>query len=258
MTFLRVLYTEAFKLRRTTALRMVVLGPAIVVLLTLFLTSQAPFSTVRRAGIRNDWLGLAQFQFLFWTLLMMPLLITVESALIASVDHANNQWKSLLARPVPRWTFYIAKLIILVFLMVSSTLILVFGILMDGALLPHIQAQLTFGPPIPWRKIFFETGTIAALGFSALAIQHWISMRWRAFSAAVGSGALATVIGYFAAVATSQQNGSWLQYFPWTLPATQVLAITAPNIETPLLVSIGFGAVVSVVGCVDFCRREIQ
>jgi lantibiotic transport system permease protein len=258
MNFLRVLYTESLKLRRTTALKMAVLGPAVVVLLALFLASQAPFSTVRRSGVRDDWLGLAQFHFLFWTLLMMPLLITLETALLAGVDHANNQWKSLFARPVPRWTFYIAKLILVVFLIGSSTLLLVPGILMDGAVLPHIQGQLTFKLPFPWRDIFSEAGTIVSLSFLALAIQHWISLRWRAFSVAVGSGAFATVVGYFAAVATSQQNGSWMQYFPWTLPTTQVLARTQPGVETQLLASVGFGIVVSVIGCVDFCRRDVQ
>jgi hypothetical protein len=163
-----------------------------------------------------------------------------------------------LCAPCARWTFYVAKLILVVLLIGSGTLLLMLGILLDGAVLPHFQGQLTFKPPFPWRDIFSEAGTIVSLAFLALAIQHWISLRWRAFSVAVGSGAFATVMGYFAAVATSQQNGSWMQYFPWTLPATQVLARTQPSIETPLLASVGFGIAVSVIGCVDFCRRDVQ
>ena len=36
----------------------------------------------------------------------------VAAALISGLDHAENQWKNLFARPVPRWTFYFAKLMI--------------------------------------------------------------------------------------------------------------------------------------------------
>jgi hypothetical protein len=44
-----------------------------------------------------------------WATLMMPLFITIETALIAGLEHSENQWKNLLAFPIPRWTIYIAN-----------------------------------------------------------------------------------------------------------------------------------------------------
>jgi hypothetical protein len=44
MTIVRVLHAESLKMKRTIALKMVVAAPATVVLLILFLVSQAPFS----------------------------------------------------------------------------------------------------------------------------------------------------------------------------------------------------------------------
>src|SRR5205809_6202072 len=72
---------------------------------------------------------------------MMPLYITLETALIAGLDRSENQWKSLLARPVPRWTLYVAKLIVIVAMTAASTLALPCGILMAGAILPRLQPQ---------------------------------------------------------------------------------------------------------------------
>ena len=36
----------------------------------------------------------------------------IETALIAGLDHSENQWKNILALPVPRWTIYIGKLLV--------------------------------------------------------------------------------------------------------------------------------------------------
>ena len=91
----RVFRTELLKVKRTVALRLAVLTPLIVVLLMLFIASQMPLTMLRRRGIENDWVALARMNFVFWGLLMLPLYITVESSLIAGIDHAESQWISI-------------------------------------------------------------------------------------------------------------------------------------------------------------------
>jgi hypothetical protein len=255
MTLLRVLHAEMLKMKRTIALKMVVLCPAVIVLLMFFVSSQAPFSTLNRNGISNEWTTLARSNLRFWAFLMMPLYIALQTALLAGLDHSENQWKSLLARPVPRWTFYVAKLLVAVAMTAASTLTLLCGIVIAGSILPRVQSQLVFGFPIPWAAIFRDGSQIAGLGFLALTIQHWVSLRWRSFSVAVGAGIMATVVGIFA-VAAGQQVGGWPQYFPWSLPML-VLARQPHDIGAILLISGALGLVVAGVGCVDFCRREV-
>jgi len=193
---------------------------------------------------------------MFWALLMMPLFITLETALIAGLDHSGSQWKSLLARPVPRWTLYVAKLVVVMAMTAASTAALLWGVLMDGAILPRLQSQFAFGFPIPWAAMLREGTQVAGLAFLALAIQHWVSLRWQSFSVAIGAGIVATVAGYFAVVAT-RQSGDWPQYFPWALPML-VLARKPQNIEAALWISGAMGLVVAAAGCWDFCRREVQ
>src|SRR5438067_4380208 len=77
MMLLRVLHAELLKMKRTIALKMVVIAPAVVVLLVLFLASQAPFSTLNRNGLGNKWLVLATLNLRVWAALMMPLFITL-------------------------------------------------------------------------------------------------------------------------------------------------------------------------------------
>ena len=80
MTLLRVLYAESLKIKRTIALKMVLLAPAAVVLLVFLMAASAPFSTIKRGGTGREWAGLTQLAYLFWAGLMMPLYIALEAA----------------------------------------------------------------------------------------------------------------------------------------------------------------------------------
>ena len=256
MTLWRVLYAEVLKMKRTIALKMVVLAPAAVVLLVFVMAANAPFSTIRRGGTGREWAGLTQLTFLFWAALMMPLYIALEAALVAGLDHAENQWKSLLARPVPRWTWYWAKLIVVVGMLGASTMVLLCGILIAGAILPRLQPELAFGFPVPWASMFRQGTQVAGLAFLSITIQHWVSLRWRSFSVATGVGIVAMVVGYVASMATFR-TPDWPQYFPWSLPML-VLSRHPWDVEGALWLSIAIGLVVAGTGCFDFCRREVS
>lgn len=251
----RVMRAERLKLKRTFALKMAVLAPVVVTLLLLFITSQAPFSMLRRGNSGNEWTALARVTFFFWGLLMLPLYITIQATLVAGVDHAENQWKALLARPVPRWTYYVAKLVLVMALVLFGTLVLVAGIVGTGVILPHLQTEVKFASPVP-AAIFREAAQITGLMFLALTIQHWVSMRYRSFAVAGGFGVVAMVTGY-AMVPASQPIGGPTQYFPWALPM-MVLATWHPNVDAALWASAAGGCLVTVLGCLEFSRRDLQ
>jgi hypothetical protein len=212
--------------------------------------SQAPQST------RNEWPLIEHAALNTWALMMMPLCITLETALVAGLDHSDNQWKSLFARPVPRWTIYVAKLGVVVAMIAASTAILLCGIVLDGAMLPWLRSDLHFGVPVPWGAFLRDCGLVAGLEFLPLTIQHLVSLRSRSFSIAVGFGILATICGGLA-FAMTQQFGGWPQYFPWAIPMLP-LGRQAHDLGAVLWICAGAGLSVSAVGCWDFSRREVS
>lgn len=257
MTFLRVLSTEGLKLRRTIALRMVFIAPIAVALLTLFMASQAPFSTLRRGAAAPDvWRALIRVNLQFWALLMLPLFVTLQAALIAGVDHSGNQWKALFARPIPRWSIYLSKLWILVAMTAASAVILAIAIVLEGRMLHAYDGALGFGAAPPIAALSRQVAQITALAFLLLSVQLWVSLRWRSFSVATGFGVLAIVTS-FAMLLAAGQYGAWPQYFPWSLPML-VLARQPQNIEFAIGVGLVAGTVVTAGGCVDFCRRDVE
>jgi hypothetical protein len=255
MTLLRVLHAEMLKMKRTLALKMVVLAPAMVALLILFAGWQTPFSTLGRSA-GDKWLVLTAVVLRIWASLMLPLYITLETALVAGLDHSENQWKSLLARPAPRWHFYAAKLVVAAAMTAASTVVLVGCILIDGATLARVQTEAVFTWPAPWAAILRQCAQAGGLIFPALAIQHWASLRWRSFSAAVGAGIVATVAGVVAAVAGNSAGG-WIQYFPWALPML-VLSRQPHDLAVVLAAGGAAGLLVTAAGCVEFSRRDVK
>jgi hypothetical protein len=260
MTFLCVLHAESLKMKRTIALAMVVIIPFAIGVLILFEAAQAPFSVLRmRSPGGNQWMVLTNLNLLIWAALMLPLFITLETALMAGLDHAENQWKNLFARPVPRWTFYVAKLLVVVTMTAASTALLLCGVLAAGAILPllPLSIKVQFGFPVPLAEMLRRGAQIAGLAFLMLTIQHWVSLRWRAFSVAIGVGIMATVASILMRAA-SVQSGGWEQYFPWSLPMLVVATPPAQNIGAALWIGGAAGLAVAAAGCWDFCRREVK
>jgi len=249
----KVFLAETLKLKRTIALRMVVVAPAAVVLLVLFLTSNV--TTLLLNQRVELWTALTRFTLIFWSILMMPLYVTLETALVAGIDHSDNQWKVLLSRPVPRWTFYVVKLFTVVLMTGTSTVLLVLGIIANGSILPKIQPDLHFAPAIPWADIITKAAQVASLGFLLLTIQHWVSLRWRSFTVAVAVGIVAMVVGYAMLFTTSQNSPGWAIYCPWSFPML-ALGSRAANLTGLLWINALLGITMSTIGSWEFSRRD--
>jgi lantibiotic transport system permease protein len=255
MTLTRALSAEVLKLKRTIALKMVVLAPVAVVLLTLFMASQASFTTLRPNTETDQWRLLIRVNLQFWGLLMLPLYLTLQTALLAGLDHSENQWKALFARPVPRWTIYVAKLLVVIAMAATSAILLVIGIWLEAAFMKWYDPELHFAFPGPIGTMLLQAASMTGLGFLALVIQHWVSLRWRSFSISVGVGAIAMVAS-FAMLLTAGPYGGWPQYFPWSMPSL-VVARQPQNIAAALWMCGIAGIVAAIAGCIDFCKREV-
>ena len=256
MTLLRVLHAEALKMRRTIAWKMAVLAPGIVVVLAFFAAWQAPFSTINRFGTGQEWAALTRFCMRLWAILMLPLYIVLQSALLAGLDHAGGQWRSILARPLPRWTFYATKLTFVIGLAVAGSALLALGIVFDGAILPHVQREVVFASPIPWGMILRNCAEVFGLAFAGLAMQNWISLRWQSFSVAMAAGIVLLVLGVFAG-AVGQSTDSLLRFVPSALPML-IMARNVANIAAGLRISAVCGVLVTIAAGIDFCRREVS
>ena len=242
----RAVSAEILKLKRTLALAMVVVAPALVLVLQLALylrwDYQLPPDAEAWEWLQNGVLGM-------WGIFMLPLFVTLETALLAGVEHGEKHWKHLFALPVPRWSIYLAKLLVGMGLVAFATLVLVVGIPVVGSMLESFRPQMGFDGPAPWLATFRAAGAMFLASWLIIAFHTWVSIRWAGFVVPLAVGVAATFFTVFAA------NDTLAPYYPWLQPINTmgVLGSTGSAVAKGVL----GGAALGAIGCWEATRRDV-
>jgi len=248
----RALSAETLKLRGTLALWLSLIAPTVVVALFVLQLTFSNMGDGPPDPPDEAWFMFAQGTLIVWTFLMLPLFVTLESALLAGLEHANHQWRHLLALPVPRGVHYLAKQFVLIGLVALAMAVLLVLIALGGWLLGHLQPRLGIAGPPPWELLLPRIGGVFAAALLIIALHTWLAIRWRSFTVAVSIGMVATVAGYL--IGQSDRFGP---LYPWSMPA-QVLADKGERFEFVVIASVLGAVVVTLIGFVDFLRREVE
>ncbi len=244
----RAIHAEQLKLRGTVAVWLSVLTPLTIVMLGTMMAWSMPLMLTSDAH-EGPWQAFINSVLAIWAGMMLPLFVTLEAALLAGLEHSNNQWKHLLALPLPRSAHYVAKLTALLALTSLATLVLCLLISLGGLLITLTPGSPLAGPPA-WEYLFVHALATIVAGLPMIAVQMFIAIRWRSFSVTMMSGITGTLVAML-----TPKGGSFSEYFPWALPATAVLGDPAQR-SFVLIEGITAFLVVAILGIWDFSRRE--
>jgi hypothetical protein len=240
----RALYAERLKLKRTLAFRMIFVAPLLVATLQFFIA----WNQKRFGPNFNMWEMLPKSGMAVWAVFMLPLLITLETALINGVEHSEKQWKHLFALPISRTSVYIAKFLVAQALALASTVVLSALILLSGLALIRLRPEIPRTGSIPYGWLLKHAVLVWLASWLIVAIHNWISIRWAGFALALGAGVGGT---FFALFAASARLG---KYYPWLLP---VNIFTEGRATTAVWLGAVGGVIAAVIGCVEFVRRDV-
>ncbi len=192
--FGRALSAELLKTKRTLALLMTLLAPAIIAVIqfAMYIQNRAYYLT---HADQNQWLTLNQNSIVFWSLLMLPLFVTLETALLSGLEYGRKNWTLLYTLPVPRWAYYAAKELLSLALIGLSTAIMSGLIVLDGLILQaHRPGLWPARRPHPvGRDVDGLYALLYLSAFLIISIHLWVSSRWPNFVVALGVGIGATV-----------------------------------------------------------------
>ena len=250
VSMIRALGAERLKMKRTLALWLAIIAPAVIVGLQfadVFMRGQYYLTE----GM-NPWPWLARRTLGFWALLMHPLFVALETALLASLEHRNNHWKHLFALPVPRWAIYVAKQITGMALIGLSLVALSAFTVAAGFVLRFIRPGLHFGNDVPWQQILGQSGRIFLASWLIISLHTWVATRFKSFTLALGFGIAMTIIGFMVILA------DWGRFYPWALPliVSDAFGKDAQPIAELMMGSIG-GVIVAVLGGWECIRRDV-
>jgi hypothetical protein len=246
----RALSAEALKLKGTLALWMCLIAPAVVSVLYVLQICASRFPSHATPDPAQAWQMYCQSVLGLWAFLMLPLFVTLEAALLAGLEHADRQWKHLLALPLPRGAHYLAKLLALAALVALAFLSFLVLVPLGGYALMLLKPAFGIAGPPPWEFLLRGLGACYLAALLMMAIQCWVAVRWTSFTVAVSVGMSATVMGFL--IGQSERYGHW---YPWSMPV-QVLAGKGQWLEFVMVAGVLGGLAVGLLGLLDFRRRE--
>jgi lantibiotic transport system permease protein len=203
--------TELMKLRHTSTLWLSALFPVFLLLLAAVVLLDEYAHWRPRPPRPHEWEMATRQWWMLWTGVVTPVFIAVECAGLAAAEHAGKHWKQLYVQPVPRWSFYAAKVAVCALLVAVSFLIFSTG-LCGLATFRMWLLDLRTTLPVPWGLMWWIALRALASCGAAIAIQMWLSIRFAGFGVPVGIGMAATASGIVAA--QLHLTGWW----PWMMP----------------------------------------
>lgn len=248
----RAVSAELLKLRGTLAAWMCLIAPATVVSLYVL---QVSFSKIVPRSSENSaesWYFFTQSILVLWAFLMLPLFVTLQSALLAGLEHGETQWKHLLALPVPRRVHYLAKVLLLTAMVLAAFVVLLLLIPVGGWLLMLLKPAFGLHGMPPWSDLLTSAAASFAASWLIIAVQIWVAIRWRSFTVAVAVGMSATVVGFL--VGQSERFGPW---YPWSLPM-QVYAGHGEHAAFVVCLGVSGGLLATLLGLADYLRRDFN
>ena len=130
---------ELCKLKRTLAPVIALLSPVLPVIMNWGIYRGD-------RGTDLDWQTFIQNSVAIWSLLLMPFIVTIVSALTVHLEQQNGTWRANLILPRHRSRLFFEKFLVLMILVGVSQFTVMAATLAAGHLLPHkLQGSIPIG-----------------------------------------------------------------------------------------------------------------
>lgn len=250
LALVRAFSAELLKMKRSLALWLTLAAPLVItgLQIAVFLDGGDRFLVDEP----DVWITITIQALVYWSLLMQPLFITLETALVAQLDHTGDHWKHLFSLPIPRWTIYTAKQGICAILIAISVAAQFLYTILSGFLFKQLHPGLGFEQPVPLGEMAWIFLLTYLSSWLILSLHTWVAHNWRSFVVASGFGIFMTIAGVMII------NSDYAGYYPWTLSG-----VVIHNIQEglPYLNLVSFSMLAALLiflaGCFLFVRRDV-
>jgi hypothetical protein len=249
---LNVLRTEIIKMKRTLGFWLALLAPLVVAGLE-FLVMWSQGEDMMEFANGQPWLWHMKFTLTLWGLFVLPLFVTLETALLAGWEHNNSTWKLLYTQPIPRWMVVTAKQFSGLILLGVSHIFLGLSVIGSGILLRQIQPELGLDTSVPWFEMLGYSLLIFLISWLIISVHSFVSLNWNSFVVAMAVGIMATMSGVFFI-----RSEEYAPFYPWAMQgliANKLLEDGWPMSQ--LVLGIGGGLLMFVVSNLYLTRRDV-
>lgn len=213
--FLKNLRAEFLKTKRTSAFWIAFLGAGFIpfiLLIAMLAKSKNFMAQMNNPEIGNAWTSFMNNNWQVTAAFLMPMVVICCSSLIAQIEVKNNAWKQVFATPISVTNIFFSK-----FLVVLCMVALYFILFIIFCSLTPLIAN-TFFKGYPFFKTSYDilyqikyATHFFILLLPIMALQFWLSMRFKNFMASIGLGII-LLIGSITAVGMGWDKAYLLPY----------------------------------------------
>jgi hypothetical protein len=202
----------------------------------------------------------------------LPFFLILLVSFTTQIEYKNHGWKQLYSQPVPRFTIFIGKYLMVLTLLVLSV---IFALLILSGLAPIIQL---IRPGLNFTGTSFDFITFYRLfihtilgGIFIMTLQYWLCLRLRGFMAPIISGVFFTIIpiayvmilGIAGLLKKGKEVLKVFEYDPYSYPFSTTFKFAPANsASTPLIPDIlqlhlGIALVILILAAIDNHYRKV-
>lgn len=193
--------------------------------------------------------------------MMLPLYVIILTNLVAYMEHRQEMWVQLYTLPVSRWNIYFSKQIFVLLLFIAAHVLFIIGTLLTGLLFGLIRPDSGLLQSAPDFALIAELSARTVLSIlGLLALQFWVSMRFRHFIIPLTIG----ILGFVTVSILSPQwtHIYWIPYAHPIIYMPEYLGDVAyPHwgwLSVGELLSVLYFVVFTVIGYWDVRRQNVN
>ncbi|MCR8556969.1 ABC transporter permease [Mucilaginibacter sp. BJC16-A38] len=179
---------EFLKAKRTSVTGITLIAALFVPVIDFIICLERPDVMTHRMQ-PGFWLPYLQFVWKNTAAIIVPIYTILITSLIVQVEYRNNTWKQVYASPRRFGDIFFSKLIVIGTLVLSFFLLFsLFFILSGTAVGMANNAYHVSANPIPFTEIIATAARIYLGILPVMAIQYWLSLRFKNFATPLGIG----------------------------------------------------------------------
>jgi len=195
-TYLLNTKAEFLKSKRTAAIWITIIGAAFIPALNFARLVFDPYRLVPAAK-DNPWGFIFNDNWKMCTAVMIPIFVILITSLLVQIEYKNNTWKQVYSSPRSNADIFFSKfLVINAMILLCLLLFNVFIILFSYAANLVEKQYGFFASPVPWKTFWSLLWKIYYGVMAMIAIQYWLSLRFRNFIVPICLGIAFLIIGF--------------------------------------------------------------
>jgi hypothetical protein len=245
--------TEITKQKKTLALWGTILAPLFVVTVNFLIFFSHP-ELLKKADT-NPWLKIAGNAINIYSILMLPLLITLVAFMVNNVDHKAYGWKHLFALPVSRATIYISKIVVAAGMVLLSLGLFDAFLILSGNLLSSAHPEIRFENFAMNNEIIITSIKVFLASLLILLIQFGISINSKNFLVSIGIGVAGTI---GTSMLLSWEHSNWIPYALPMWAAQDLYKMDFSFLKEVVFYSIAGSSIVFTAGLISIRKKNIN